>query len=796
MSTGDTAQIRLTVKGSDGKAYDIFDADFKPYFVFVPSKEMKKEEMMELTAFDGSSVIKPTNVEGGELTLFGKKANSYKVYTRAPIQVPKLADSLLKFGNCYEYDIPFAKRYMLNSGLFPFTPYSIQFKDDNGRLSLVSIKKIDEEKKPKIDTNLLCFDIEVYNPLVITRPDTDPVIMISYSYVANGKTGKGVITYKNIEKEFVEVVENEKAMIKRFVQIVNDLDIDIITGYNSANFDIRYLSDRSRRLGLEFDLGRFVGGTRIERHGLVDRVKISGRVHVDAYLVTRFVATVGASERILKLNSYTLKNVYEAISPGKKVTVEKKFIWKLWDGSSKELEELATYNLNDSDALMEVYNTVTPIVIELSKVTGDMLTDVAVSTPGQLVEFTLMRYAQEFNEIIPNKPNEMEMKVREANPIEGAYVKTPDPGIYSNLAIFDFRGMYPSIIISHNIDPSSICAECEEYYESPIGTKFDKKRKSVMPVVLKLLIDQRSVVKKLFKKDPGNIELGARTTALKIVSNSFYGYLGYARSRYYSRDCAASVTAYGRQYIQQTIADSEAFGLRVLYSDTDSIVVLLENHTKDEAIEFMKGENKKLPESMELELEDFYTRGVFVGKKTEKGVAGAKKKYALIAESGRIKIRGFELVRRDWSKIARETQRRVLETILKEGSKDSAAAIVRNVIDELREGKVPISELVINTQLRKGIDSYDTMSPEVAAAKKAVQRGQKTRDEVEHSLIGYVVTRHGTSVSERAELEEFAKDYDPDYYINHQVLPATMRILKELDFTEEELKNKGKQSRL
>ena len=311
-----------------------------------------------------------------------------------------------------------------------------------------------------------------------------------------------------------------------------------------------------------------------------------------------------------------------------------------------------------------------------------------------------------------------------------------------------------------------------------------------------MLIDQRAEVKKLYKKNPDDKYLGSRSPALKILSNSFYGYLGYARSRWYSRDCAGSVTAYGRQYIKDTIKAAEEEGFRVIYGDTDTVVLLLGNKTKDDALAFLKKFNSKLPENMELEVEDFYRRGVFVGRKAESGIAGAKKKYAFISESGRIKIRGFELVRRDWSRIARDTQRKVLEAILKEGSAEKAADIVKQVIQQLKGGKVPLSELAINTQLRKGIDSYDSKSPELGAARKAVKAGLKRKDEVEEAVISYVITKHGSSISDKAELEEFAKDYDPDYYINHQVLPATMRILKELNFNEDELKGLGTQKKL
>ncbi len=282
---------------------------------------------------------------------------------------------------------------------------------------------------------------------------------------------------------------------------------------------------------------------------------------------------------------------------------------------------------------------------------------------------------------------------------------------------------------------------------------------------------------------------------MKILANSFYGYLGYARSRWYSREAAESVTAFGREYIVKTMETAEKHGFKVLYGDTDSIFLLSNGKTKDDAATFLKDVNHSLPESMELELEDFYISGVFVGKRGE-GSKGAKKKYALLSESGRIKIKGFELVRRDWSGVSRNTQRLVLETILNEGSKEKAISIVKDVIKNLREGHIEIKDLVIQTQLRKKIDNYDSKSPELAAVKKAIARGQKQKKDMEGATISYVITRNGSTISEKAELEEFAENYDAEYYINHQIIPATLKILKELGGSEDELKGLGSQKKL
>ena len=138
----------------------------------------------------------------------------------------------------------------------------------------------------------------------------------------------------------------------------------------------------------------------------------------------------------------------------------------------------------------------------------------------------------------------------------------------------------------------------------------------------------------------------------------------------------------------------------------------------------------------------------------------------------------------------------MLDTILKDGSREKAIAIVKDVVKKLREGSVETNELVIRTQLRRKIDSYDGKSPELSAALKAISSGFRTKEEMEGATISYVITKNGSSVSEKAELAELAKDYDADYYINHQIIPSTLKILKELGISEDELKGLGKQKKL
>ena len=75
--------------------------------------------------------------------------------------------------------------------------------------------------------------------------------------------------------------------------------------------------------------------------------------------------------------------------------------------------------------------------------------------------------------------------------------------------------------------------------------------------------------------------LDARQNSLKLLANSFYGYLGFFAARWYSIECAQATTAFGRYYIKDVIAKAEESGFKVIYGDTDSLFTTLGDKTKE-----------------------------------------------------------------------------------------------------------------------------------------------------------------------------------------------------------------------
>jgi DNA polymerase I len=210
----------------------------------------------------------------------------------------------------------------------------------------------------------------------------------------------------------------------------------------------------------------------------------------------------------------------------------------------------------------------------------------------------------------------------------------------------------------------------------------------------------------------------------------------------------------------------------------------LREDIKQKVHEFLESVNQELPPGMELEFEGFYDRGFFV----------TKKRYALIHEE-KIVVKGLELVRRDWAPVAKKTQEKVMMAILKDGSPEKATQIIKEVIAKIKEGKIPLKDLVIHTQLSRNPDKYKQMAPHVLAAKKSIERGRSVG---RGSIIRYVVVKGRSPISQRAEPLEDADvaNYDPTYYIENQVLPAVSRIIDSLGYSQDEIVHRERQSSL
>ena len=129
--------------------------------------------------------------------------------------------------------------------------------------------------------------------------------------------------------------------------------------------------------------------------------------------------------------------------------------------------------------------------------------------------------------------------------------------------------------------------------------------------------------------------------------------------------------------------------------------------------------------------------------------------------------------------------------ILKEGDSDKAIEEVKKVFKRIKKGDVDKKELIIHTQITKPLDQYKQVGPHVVAAKKIEEHGIKV---TRGTIVQYIIIKGKGSISQRAIPYEYSEgyDYDKDYYINNQMIPAIERIMYSFGYTKKDLEDLAK----
>lgn len=791
--------VRLFGRTEDGKDIIVLDKSQESYFYIIPEKEINLDKFVDkikdVEIEDNGIYYTIEKVVIVDKKYLGNDVKAIKVIVDKPASIMIIKDELKKLPEVsekLEYDIPFYRKYLIDKDITPLTLCEVngELRENMGLLYIEG--KVNQLSEKICDNyRMLAFDIETYGAASEETTGDNPII----SLALYGNDGfRKVITWKRFKdaNEDIEFVGSEAELIEKFKDDVRDYDPDFLVGYYSDGFDFPQIVDRAKRYKINLDLGKDKGNVNFTKRGKIKSAKINGIVHLDIY---NFISKIMAGS--LNLDSYSLGSVSNALLGDNKLQMDFIDINQAWDRG--EIKDICDYNLHDSRLTLRLAEKILPNLIEIVKLVGVNIFDVCRVSYGQLVESYLIRRAKEFNVLIPNKPSGDLIAVRKVHTYQGGFVMEPKPGLYENLVVLDFMSLYPSIIVSKNISPSSL--NYNKGYKSPdiidesgrkVNYYFDEKE-DFIPSVIRELIVRKQRIKEIIKENKEDAVLKARSYGLKTIANSSYGYYAFFGARWYSKECASSITAFGREFVQDVIKKAEKFGLNVIYADTDGFAATVGKRSKEDILKFLEKLNKGLPGLMELELEDFYKSGIFVSKKGKS--AGAKKKYALINENGKMKIVGFETIRRDWSLIARQTQKKVLEIVLKENNKEKALNYVKDVISKLRNKEIKIKDLIISTRLRMNLENYVQVGPHVSVAKKMQQKGIKIGI---GDTIWFVIKAGKGMIRDRADIPGNINegDYNEDYYVNHQIIPSVEKIFEVLGYNKEDLINDMGQSSL
>src|SRR6202011_2815423 len=145
------------------------------------------------------------------------------------------------------------------------------------------------------------------------------------------------------------------------------------------------------------------------------------------------------------------------------------------------------------------------------------------------------------------------------------------------------------------------------------------------------------------------------------------------------------------------------------------------------------GERWKVPSRLELKFEKLYLR-LFLPR-ARHSTRGASKRYAGLRHGDgvdSVEFIGMEVVRRDWTALAKQVQRELYQRLFTDQAVD---AYLAEVVRQVRNGDLD-DLLVYRKNLRKGAAEYTaTTPPHVAAARKSTQPAGR--------LVSYVITTAG-----------------------------------------------------
>lgn len=781
---GERTIIRLYGKTQDGKQICVQDSNFEPYFYVYADKrtaEAVADKLKTVSVEKHERRVIITRTEIVEKRYFGDKIRIVKAYTKFPQDISIIKNKIKDDFQIFESDIIFTRRYLIDKGIVPLvlTDVEGEFINQKSRVSVMNVDSIQQTSTESVkDLRVLGVDIETYNPTgKQILPEENPIIMLALYH----EDYKKVFVTKQIETDldYIEYAESEAELLIKFKKAIEEFKPDILTGYYSDVFDLPYIVERAERNNVRLNIGLDYSDMQVDKRGNTS-VRISGIVHLDIFqFIKRIFSTT------LETPSFSLDAVSKELLGKEKEPVDIDELHDVYDNHPEKLAKFCEYNLMDAQLTYELAMNLMPNIKEIIKIVGLPMFDATRKGFSQLVEWYLIKRSKDFDELVPNKPTHEQIVARRKETYQGAFVYEPKPGLYEDIVVLDFRSLYPSVIISHNISPDTLNCTCCEGKESVPGEDFwfCKRKKGFISAVIEELITRRMRIKEIMKTKDSKI-LYARQHALKTIANAMYGYLGFFVARWYCLECAKSITAFARHYTKQLIEKAEQEGFQILYGDTDSVFFTLNGKTREDSERFTEEFNLKLPEMMELEPEGFYSKGIFVSAKM--GAYGAKKKYALLNENGNLKITGFESVRRNTAKIAKDIQEDVLNIILRENNPKKAFDHVRAVVDKIKKKEIPTDQMIIFTRLQKNIEDYESIGPHVAVAKRLKKEGY---DVGAGTMIRYVVGTEGEKIRDKARLLEEIEEggYDSEYYINNQVIPVVEKIFEVLGFSKEDL---------
>jgi len=694
------------------------------------------------------------------------------------------------------------------------------------------------------DIDLTCKNWRNLKP--VDDPETAPFVVASVDIECNSSTGKfpdadiegdacfqiaislckfgsdepydkTCLCYKKTDSHLdgcnIVSFDTEREMLEAFQRYLHEKDVDIITGWNIFGFDLEYLMKRAiiTRCNLKFFQLSKLRGHNCELK--LKKLSSSALGDNDLKLVSmpgRFIFDLFHEvKKGYKLDSYKLDNVSKLYLGDNKIDMPAKEMFARYkEGDPVKLREVAEYCIKDTLLPHRLLSKLCILInlLEMAKATWVPLCYL-VERGQQIKVFSqLTKKAREMGFMVPT----IQYGQLGDQGYEGATVLEAQNGAYYKpITALDFEGLYPSIMMAHNLCYSSLVMDPKyenvpgveyETFEIPVPSKvegqpptkrvckFAQGVPTLLPSILLELKQFRKQAKKDMAASKGALKAmyNGKQLAYKISMNSVYGFTGASKGMLPCVNIASTVTTKGRSMIDETkeYVEKNFPGAKVRYGDTDSVMVEFDVGDRKgiEAVEYSWEIGERAAEECtalfkkpnNLELEKVYWPYFLYSKKRYAAKLWTQGKDGKM-NMDYIDVKGLQLVRRDNTAHVREVCKELLDVVLESSDTEPPKALALQRAIELIEGDVPNEKLTLSQSLS---DSYKVKghsvsinSPGIKDINQAhVQVVRKMRERQPGSepqsgdRVPYILVK-----TEDTKAKAFEKSEDPKYVSENNV---------------------------
>ena len=451
------------------------------------------------------------------------------------------------------------------------------------------------------------------------------------------------------------------------------------------------------------------------------RAVVPGRVVLDGLALVRDA---------LRLDDYRLGAVaQELLGRGKRIAQVADPIAEIARMYREDPAALVAYNREDARLVLDIlaHEGLLSLAVERSLLSGMQLDRVGAS----IASFDLL-YLPELRKRGFAAPSVV--AERPAALVQGGAVLDSVPGMFTDVALFDFKSLYPSLIRTFQLDPLAHALAGEDAIEAPGGARFAREG-AILPGVIERFMARRAAAKARGDRHADQ--------AIKIMMNALFGVLGAASCRFFDPAIANAITGFGQEILHRTRDAFEAAGVPVIYGDTDSVFVRLGAAAARPAPRPSGCATTCRSRSPSTSAAPIASRRISSSSSSASTSASSCRACAAAGRAARSATRAGPPAGSRWSGSSRcaatGPRSRAGSSAACSSARSRDAPVlpfVRETVDAVRRGELD-AELVYAKRVRKGsLDRYTgTAPPHVQAARKAGARAGP--------LVRYVVTARG-----------------------------------------------------